>query len=155
MIGVKVNVRLGGVKEMFDRLSRIDTKRVLSDARGPARFDLNHHDRYEEGPDGKWPALAPSTVAAYARRAKGKRRRGKPHKLLGRLPRALVSRVTANKLTVLSRVTKWSMAHQAGGIVGRGSRLPRRQFMWISDWLKGRVKTLFEIALRKAGMGSL
>lgn len=149
MIGIKANVKVTGLEAAMRRLSGLEKKKVYSDLRGPARFDQNHHDRYEEGPDGRWPSLHPSTVRRYARLAKAKRRRAKPRKLLGRLPRAVKAVVSNQSLIIRSRVP-WSGVHQAGGRAGRGSRIPRRQFLWISDWLIEQAKKAFRKALLKA-----
>lgn len=155
MDGIKVTVRIGGVLDMFSRLKRIDTKAVLRTLRKPATVDLRQHDTAARGPDGAWPRLAVSTVARRAKMTKTKSgRRRKPNKLLGRLPKALQSIVSERSLIMRSRV-KWSMAHQKGAIVGRGSRLPRRQFMWISVWLRGQARDAFVKALAAAGRRSL
>lgn len=148
-IKISATVKLHGIEAAARRLTRLEKTKVFREARGPARFDQNHHDRKEEGPDGHWPALHPSTIARYAKLARSKRRRSKPRKLLGRLPKALISIVTSQSLIVRSRVP-WASAHQNGAIVGRGARLPRRQFLWISDWLVTRTAQLFREALLKA-----
>ncbi len=152
MIGVKATIRIGGIMDTFRRLSRPDLKQTFKEMQGPARFDQRDHDNKELAPDGSWPALHPSTVARRARMAKSKRRRAKPRKLLGRLPKAMQNIVSAKSLIVRSRV-KWSLAHQKGAIVGRGSRLPRRQFMWISDWLKGQARKLLEQTMMRVFHG--
>lgn len=153
MIDVKLTVRLGGVRDMLARIAHVNIKETLREARVPTRLDQKDHDRKETGPDGSWPQLASSTRARYARRPGGKR--GFQYKLLGRLPKALNSRVTGNSLIFFSRVTKWSMAHQKGAIVGHGARLPRRQFLWISPTLKRIVRIMFERALKRAAARSL
>lgn len=148
---VKLDLKLGRVIMGLERIAKADMRRAFNELKGPARFDQRHHERHEEAPDGKWPPLAASTVARRARiQAKKKRRARVTNKLLGRLPGALMMRATARSLQILSRVTRWSMAHQKGAVVGHGARLPRRQFLWISDWLKGRARHVFELELLKA-----
>lgn len=149
MIGVKATIRIGGVMDTFRRLARPDLLKAYKEMQGPARYDQRQHDVKEQGPDGPWPGLAASTAARYARMARSKRRRRKPRKLLGRLPKAMQNIVSARSLIVRSRV-KWSPAHQRGGVVGRGSRLPRRQFMWISTWLRGQARQILEQTMMRA-----
>lgn len=164
VIDVKARVTISGPLKMFNRLRNFDPKPTLVTLKKPANVDQNQHDTAARGPDGPWPQLAPSTVARnrYARtvgKGKGRRtiRKGhggsarliSRHKLLGRLPKARQSIVSRKSLIVRSRV-KWSMAHQAGARVGRGSLLPRRQFEWISPWLKRQVVAAFERDLNAA-----
>lgn len=165
LLAVKATVRFGGVLDAFNRLSRIDTLKAFKELRGPARLDQRHHDRNTEAPDGRWPPLAASTIARNRYRrtvkgAKGRRttRRGgarslSSHKLLGRLPTALQAIVSPTSLIIRDRV-KWSMAHQASAIVGHGARLPRRQFLWISDWLKDFTRKQFQRLLITTFYGS-
>lgn len=148
MIGVRATIRVGGLMDTFRRLARPDLIKAYKEMQGPARHDQRDHDNKDRAPDGPWPGLAASTVARRARMARSKRRRRKPHKLLGRLPRAMQNIVSSRSLIVRSRV-KWSMAHQKGAIVGRGARLPRRQFMWISDWLRGQARQILEQAMMR------
>jgi len=155
VIDVKLTIRIGGATDMLARIAKVDMKRVLTGLRKPATVDLRQHDHAARAPDGAWPGLALSTIARRTKmiRTKGGRLR-KQNKLLGRLPRALQSIVSSRSLIMRSRV-KWSMAHQKGAIVGRGSRLPRRQFMWISTWLRGQARDAFIKALAAAGRRSL
>lgn len=150
---LKATVRYGSVKLMFANLRNVDMKKTFSDLRGPARFDQRHHWRKEESPDGHWKGLAASTRARRQfRRGRGKngKRQNWSRKLMGRFPNALQSIVTAQKLVIRSRVRKFSMVHQKGGRIGRGARLPSRQFLWISNWLVEHASKAFERALVKA-----
>lgn len=154
MIDVKATVRVGNVFAAFTRLRKIDIKNTFRLARAPARKDQKDHKAKLEGPSGAWVGLAPSTIERR-RRKRGRDKRGRqlswPKRLLGRLPNAMQEIVTSSSLTLRSRVRKFSYAHQAGPMrVGRGAILPGRQFMWISDWLKGEVRDLFTSALYAA-----
>lgn len=156
MIGVTATVKMDGVYAALRRLRRLELIETYRALRGPARWDQRDHDNNRVAPDGKWPALAPSTVARRKNkrgRDKNGRRRSWPTKLLGRLPTALESVANQHALIVRSRVRPWVIVHQAGGWAGHGARIPRRQFLWISRWLKGKVKDAFQAALLKAWAG--
>jgi hypothetical protein len=169
---VKATVYVGDVVKMFRRLGKIDVRHVFRDLRGPARYDQRKHDREEHSPSGKWPALAPSTVARnrYRRTSvrKGGKKKGQRYtqskawtrayakKLLGRMPSALRVNVTMRALIIRSRgKAGLGMSHQAGAIVGHGARVPQRQFLWISPWLGEQARMAFVKALTKAAAGVL
>lgn len=146
-------VHLGGVRGLFTRLSRVDVKRTFNDLRGPAVFDQRHHWNKIEAPWGKWPGLAASTLARRTRkrgRDKKGRNRSWPKRLLGRFPTAVKSIASGKSLVVESRVKRFSMIHQAGGVAGHGAHIPSRQFMWISGWLLQQAQKAFVKALQKA-----
>lgn len=167
MIGIKVTVRVDGIVSALHLLSKPNKAAVFKELRGPARFDQHHHDRREEGPEGRWPALAPSTIARnrYIRSKKGtkvksrpgqRRRKPKPgRKLLLRLPRAVESITSAHSLVIRSRVRRGlGLIHQQGGRAGHGSRIPQRQYLWISDWLREKARAAFQAALVAAWKAS-
>lgn len=149
MIGIKATVKLHGLEAAMRRLSTMEKRAAFREVGIHARQDQSLHDAKHEGPDGPWPALHPSTVARYAKKAKTKRGKARPRKLLGRLPRALRTIITGSSIRVVSRV-KWAFVHQAGGRAGRGARIPRRQFLWISDRLMQRSSRVFQQHLLKA-----
>lgn len=62
------------------------------------------------------------------------RRRTTPKKTLGRLPGAVVYTVGGHFIRATSRV-EWSAAHAKGLRVGRGVRLKKRAWLWLSDQL--------------------
>lgn len=150
---VNATVRIGGVRDLFTRLARIDVRRVFEDLRGPAVFDQRNHWRKDEAPFGRWPGLAASTLERRSRK-RGRDKRGRnrswPTKLLGRFPTAVQSIASARSLVVRSRVKRFSWIHQAGGRAGHGARIPSRQYMWISSYLKEDARRLFHRALQKA-----
>jgi phage gpG-like protein len=153
LMDVRATVHLGGVRSLFSRLAHIDTRKVFTDLKGPATFDLRHHWRKDEAPWGHWPGLAASTLERRTRprgRSKDGKNRSWPKRLLGRFPTAIKHIVSKKSLVVESRVKRFSMIHQAGGTAGHGARIPSRQYMWISDFLAEQVRKAFEKALRDA-----
>jgi phage gpG-like protein len=151
LLDVKATVRLSGVYDLLGRLARIDTRKVFTELKGPATFDLRHHWRKDEAPQGHWPGLAASTLARRTRR-RGRDKNGKnrnwPKKLLGRFPTAIQHIVSKHSLVVRSRVKRFSMIHQAGGVAGHGARIPSRQYMWISKFLGEQARKAFVRALQ-------
>lgn len=150
---IQIVVTAGSVFAAFDRLRRIDTRKVFQRLRPDARKDQREHADKQEGPDGAWPPLAPSTIERRARMAKTSKRNAKPRKILGRVPAALTSKISAKSLILMSRIKRWSMVHQRGARVGRGSIVPRRQYLWISHNLRKATKREFESALAKVFRG--
>lgn len=150
--GINVEVDIRTIVGAFDKIRKLDTRKVLSDLRGPARFDQRHHWRKEESPQGHWRALAASTVERRKRKRGIDRKSGKvrnwPKKLMGRFPTALQSIVRREELIIKSRVRRFSMIHQEGGIAGHGARIPSRQYLWISPWLIGQIRSYFEKRLQ-------
>jgi hypothetical protein len=66
-----------------------------------------------------------STMTVRYAKAKG---------LLGTLPRSTVYSVRGgDELVAGVRRPDWAGAHNTGAVVGRGARLPRREFLWWSD----------------------
>ncbi len=153
LTNIHATVRIGGVRDLLSRLSRVDIRRVFEDLRGPAVFDQRHHWRKDEAPFGRWPGLAASTLERRSRprgRDKRGRNRSWPKKLLGRFPTAVQSIASAKSLVVRSRVKRFDWIHQAGGRAGHGARIPSRQYMWISNYLREDARRLFQRALQKA-----
>lgn len=152
MIAIKATVDLKASFAMLRRIKQIDTRATFKRIQPSAIHDQQQHDRATQGPDGAWPQLAPSTIARRMR-PRGKSKTGKnrswPTKLLGRLPKSLQSIPSKGSLIVRSRVKEFSLAHQGGAIVGHGSRLPRRQFLWISPWLLERARIEFLRAINR------
>ena len=156
MIDIKATVNVRGVMAMLGRIEKIDVRKTFRRVEPSARYDQQHHDRATRAPDGPWPHLAASTLERRTRprgRDKKGRQRSWPTKLLGRMPKSLQSIVKSRALTVLSRVKKFSMVHQAGATVGHGAWIPRRQFLWISPWLLERTRVEFQRALARAAAG--
>lgn len=125
-IAIRTRVDLRDVNAGFAEAHR-ELRAVGRDLVKPMRADQRAHAKAQEGPEAKWPPRASSTVAKM--RAQGRRRRP-----LGRLSTAVTYRATSHAVIAESRA-KWSGVHQDGGTVGRGSKIPARPFLWISDRL--------------------
>jgi len=151
--GLSIEVDVRRIVGAFDKIRHLDVKKVLLDLRGPVRFDQRHHWRKEEAPSFHWPGLAASTLERRTRKRGINRKTGKrvswPTKLLGRFPTALKLTADRHELVAQSRVKRFSMIHQEGGTAGHGARIPSRQYLWISPFLIGQVRTYFEKALAK------
>jgi phage gpG-like protein len=156
-MNVRAVVYLGSVRNMFAQLSRISIKKTFDHLKGPAVFDQRHHWNKIEAPWGKWPGLAVSTLERRTRPRGINRKTGKrqnwPKRLLGRFPTAVKSIASGRSLIVESRVKRFSMIHQKGGIAGHGAHIPSRQYMWISSWLLQQAEKAFIKALQKAAAG--
>lgn len=122
-------------------------------SRGPLRKDQREHAQSTQGPSGAWSPLARSTLerrlsnAATKKRQSGKsvkrrrshsRRTLKQRRVLGRLPSLIDVKITPTSIIASSKV-KWAGAHARGETVGRGVRLPTREFLWASPELVGNV----------------
>lgn len=148
LVAISAHVSINPVLGALVRLGRVDFTKVFRKLRKPMHLDQRQHRDAQRGPRGPWAPLASSTKARYAREGKRRNRR-----ILARLPNARITKVTHDKLTMLSRVRKWSMAHQAGGRVGHGSVLPQRQFLWISRQLEREAARMFTRALIRRWLG--
>lgn len=152
MIAISARVDLRGSLAMLSRIAKVDIKQTFKRIEPSARADQQKHDRELEGPDGKWPPLAASTLERRTR-PRGRDKKGKnrswPTKLLGRMPKAIRSTPTNRSLTVRSRIARFGYIHQAGGRAGHGARIPRRQYLWISSWLLRQVEEQFRRALNR------
>ncbi len=102
----------------------------LRDLKKPLRVDQRDHAKKAEGPEGRWP-----------KRATKSRKR-----LLGRLPGAVKVTSTGNSVSAVSSV-KWSAVHQEGGVAGRGTKIPARPFLWVSDALHTQAAALLRDAV--------
>jgi phage gpG-like protein len=89
--------------------------------------DQQENFRLRAQPEGgRWPAHS----ASYRER---RRRTGRRlPRMLGRLRTQFIIQMGPVFIRARSRVA-WSLAHQEGGRVGRGARLPRRTYHWMSN----------------------
>lgn len=140
MITASVDIR--GVIAAINRVRKVKMRPIFRAARKPIRSDLRDHAAKMEGPEGRWKARAQAT----------RDRRGNRGRLLRRLPTAWSFNETETYLRGVNLV-KWSGAHIRGERVGHGTRLPRRNFSWISRVARATVRRLFVDALRKAWKG--
>jgi hypothetical protein len=102
--------------------------KAFKQIRPEMKVDQRDHAKAKEGPEAAWPPRAASTLEKL--KANGKRSR----RPLGRLLSAIEYRATAKGVTGTSKI-KWSSVFITGGTVGRGSKLPARPFLWISNSL--------------------
>lgn len=93
----------------------------------PLRLDQVDHRKKRQGPSAMW---APRAASTRDRRLQSPKHRAA--RLLGRLPGAVTYTADSTGVRGRSRVL-WSGVQQDGGTVGRGSRIPGRPFLWISD----------------------
>jgi phage gpG-like protein len=125
---VSAMLDIGDVEEGLAAMER--RARTLAPAfaalKKPLRLDQRDHSKKRLGPSAMWAPRAPSTIE---RARHGGRHLRKP---LGRLTGAVSYTADATAVRGTSRVL-WSGVHQDGGTVGRGSRIPSRPFLWISD----------------------
>lgn len=114
------------------------------------RADQKEHAAKQTGPESTWPSRAPSTVERGRASGSGRRRR-LARRPLGKLTHAVTYQATRSGVFATSRVP-WSNVHQTGGRVGRGSVIPARPFLWVSDRLLtiavGVVERVLEAAWR-------
>lgn len=148
---VDISDVLRGFDLMLARSS--DLSLVFRDLREYLKDEIAEHFANEEGPGGAWVGRAASTEAraqhemlnAPRRRGKGRAVRVGPmlrqrrtlrnrKRLLGRFRAvgAYFFKTTATSLTMWPR-GPWAAIHQYGGIAGKGSKIPARPFLWISD----------------------
>jgi len=106
-----------GLRQM--RRAGKDLRPVLRRLKRPLREDLEEHADSERGPDGSWPRRAPRTQRPH-------------HDLLGKLPSANTIRQRGQSLQGQNPIP-WSAAHNDGDVVGRGSIIPSRPFLFFSD----------------------
>jgi phage gpG-like protein len=143
---IEASVNIAPVLRAVDRLKKTDGRKVFREVRKPMRADLRQHAKDKAGPDGSWKALAPSTKDRM-RRA-GRRRR----KLLGRLPAAF--KITHGSNFIRAEwLVKWSRVHWKGGRAGHGSRIPKRNFAFVSKKLIREVRDMFSAALKRTWEG--
>lgn len=153
--GLNVEVNIKTIYGAFDQIRRLDIRKVFSDLRGPVRFDQRHHWRKQEAPNRHWAGLAHSTIERRKRPRGIDRKRGRrqswPKQLLGRFPLAIQLIANTRELIARSRVKRFSRTHQEGDTVGHGAYVQSRQYLWISPFLIGQIRTYFEKALAKQG----
>ena len=136
---------IAGLDNMRERGRQMAS--VFRMLRRPMREDQQKHAEDEEGPDGAWPPLAASTREARDKRQKvfsvsKKGRRGKvtttqfkARGVLGVLPELVSVKAVGFSVFARSTVQKIARAQHFGGPVGRGSVLPERPFLFVSESL--------------------
>jgi phage gpG-like protein len=139
VVVIETRVELEAVYTAFRGLlaTAKDHRAAFRDAVKPLRADQRAHAKAKMGPDASWPSRSPLSRAKSGAKARTRRRR-----LLGRLPTALMSKVSPTSLQLISRA-KWSAVHMTGGRVGHGAKLPARPFLWASDAVLETIAKIF------------
>lgn len=138
-----------GLEGMRYRGSRLHE--VFKALRPELRDELKRRAKEESGPEGSWAPRAAATRQRLAERGATKtttrtqrRKKGFSGPLrqttttkqlantLGRLPGSVTTRVTPRSLIAESKVP-WAGIHNEGGTAGRGSRIPARPFVFMSE----------------------
>lgn len=145
-VSFDAKVTIGGVIDALRRVEKLPTAKVFRNAKPDLRKELREHGANQEGPSGRWPSLASTTVE---RRARGKGRR---RKLLGRMPGIFKIDSNRERIRATSPV-KWSRVHDEGGRGGKGARIPERRFVWVSRRFNMRLRDRFRDALWRAWIG--
>ncbi len=122
-----------------------DARKVWRKLRTPLRRDQRDHMRAQESSSGaKWAPLSSSTIEGRLARGgragkftkRGKLKKGAARRLNRVLSAKLLTgakvRIDRRFISITSKVP-WAGIHQAGGVAGRNSRIPQREFMWIGD----------------------
>lgn len=146
MIGFAAEVNLRDVENGLRRmqLAGMNLRPVWKMSRRAFRADQRAHVKDREGQSGGWPALAQSTILHRKQRTRKQGRKRKwpiktnNAKQLGRLPGAFAITFDEKRMTAKSRVP-WSRVHWKGGTAGHHSKIPQREFMWISGELLRQV----------------
>jgi len=107
------------------------------------RVDVGVHFARSMAPDGAWPGRSQASWQRLRHTKGNTYRKGKRkgalnakglkrfRNQLGRLKGAYRFKLYSHRMEMISRVP-WAGVHQHGGTVGRGSRIPKREFMWAS-----------------------
>lgn len=138
-MSVEIRATIQGQQTILAILKNME--RRATDSRGlMARLatlgftDVMEHFRKEQGPEGRWKPLAPSTIE---RRRKGKKARlgTKILQDTGRLRGSILPEVTGPRMAKIGTSLSYAAIHQFGQ---RG--IPSRPFMWLSTNAKTRMQ---------------
>lgn len=158
------DVDLRQVDAAIRRMARAgeDMRPVFRKTRGDFRKDQRDHMKRQKSSGGaKWAGLAPSTrekrLSTGGRAGKftkrGVMRRGVSRRLnrtlSGRLLARAIIKITTSEISFRSRIP-WAGVHQKGGRVGKGARVPKREFLWVSDRFIGIMRTAVVAHLSKS-----
>lgn len=150
---IDVRVNLADVDQAIRESKALagELGRVFRALKPWAKRDQLDHAARTQGPDGPWPARARATLerrqqrsrVVVTRRQTTRARKGAGAGAaivtrqraiwpLGTLPRSIRYRAERDALRASAGVD-WAQAHIDGAIVGRGSKLPARDYLWFSD----------------------
>lgn len=130
-------LRLDDVERGLVAMHQRGLRPIMQVLKAPLKVDQLDHAQHQRGPEGAWPARAASTMREYAKPS-NRRLLKKP---LGKLSTQVSYKTTSHSAIAESRVA-WSLAQQDGAVVGRGSKLPPRPFLWISDQMLELASTI-------------
>lgn len=141
--------------------------KVMRQTSNDLRRTLGSLAANQTGPDGRWDDREEG-ADARAKRRQAKVKRGRKSKagkrsgarqsvsflggkkLLGQLPDTVSYKADALSATARSPVP-WAGAHNEGATVGRGSKLPKRTFVWVPpEVLQRLVKRMLEKVIEAA-----
>jgi hypothetical protein len=140
---ISTTVKLSALERAWATLRRPDLRPAWKDARQPMRADIASHRAQQRGPDGSWAPRASSTSARGA-----SSRKNRPKKILGNLPTAIQVKSERRRMALTSRV-RWSKVQQKGGVVGHGSRIPGRDWLWASKTALSTIAGIIEKHIRR------
>ena len=126
----RVTLQWRDVERGLEAMPRVNLRHAFGELKRPLKADQRDHAKKRTGPESLWAPRAPSTLALAGRKIGGWHRRAR--RPMGKLPTGVRYRADATGIRGVSMI-RWSAVHMDGGTVGRGSRLPARPFLWISD----------------------
>lgn len=150
---VDVRVNLADVDKAIRESKALagELGRVFRALKPWAKRDQLDHAARTQGPNGPWPVRARATLERRQQRARvvvTRRQTTRARKgggagasivtrqratwPLGTLPRSIRYRSERDALRASSGID-WAQAHIDGAIVGRGAKLPARDYLWFSD----------------------
>ncbi len=147
MIEAKLNIRNleRGLRGLANRAA--NAQPFFAALKKPMREDQKAHGRQQSGPKGPWAPRA--NASKQTSKGRGKRRRQR--RLLGRLTTAVRYKSSADDVRAKSRA-RWSRVHQEGGRAGQGADIPARPFLWLSrEFVGDSIEALLQYVTRDWG----
>lgn len=162
---VDVRLKLDDVERAIKATKELahELARVMRALKPWAKRDQLEHAARTMGPDGPWPVRARSTLERRERRARivvtktqstrARKGAGVGAKIvtrqratwpLGTLPRSIRYRAERDALRAAGVPPDIAEAHREGAIVGRGAKLPARNYLWFSDNFVGKAAATIE-----------
>jgi len=143
MIRGYIQTELTGLSKAFDRAARagLDLSPIFKKMAREFKEDSKQNiDSQKDASGSKWPALATSTVEKIKNAKKSRTKKGALRKPVTRRLGRILSRklISEAKFAATPREAKfyteapYAVPHNFGLTVGRGSKLPVRNFMYVS-----------------------